>query len=516
MKNIFKTLGFVLIALIMLNALLITGCNGDPLVDASKPDNSPPPPPPTATFAEIEFFPSSWGEEGEYRAEQWETNNQIKLASFFTSKPKQGDILSFKISGVSDKELKYIRIELGECLGGDWTTYNYLGSSWTGNDGRELVNLSTSFTDVLINVTITEPTNTNPNAAIYAQLVNLLWEKDTSDQYVFNSGETLPAGFQKGDVMATVSNFTISLVEIDSTHNVENNYGWNIWRDNSSTATYTSSIAEDGVCTVTIGGTTEQHGDGVWNAWKISAEYAYTGNANTSYEYIFEAWTGSDTRDLHVQYYSDNNALVYLGDTILITTTRTTYKVIGQALPKTGKNNVSFQLADQLGTVNIKMLEIKEFVIGKLTITNIPAKSAPTDFRYIDGRAGFFELYFGNKIRIEISEDDEVYVNGEGIRVVENAAMTIPVWAADDVELNYVPFTGNKTVAENTLFIYLNKFNNEGGWLGDTDVYTNKVPITFTNGNANIDFATQMELLDMSDGGDGEDGGEESVDPIEP
>jgi len=155
--------------------------------------------------------------------------------------------------------------------------------------------------------------------------------------------------------------------------------GWSVLRDNSSTATETHSIADDGVCTVTIGGTPEKHEDGAWFAWKISTEYAYTGVAGERYEYKFEAWTGSGTRDLHVQYYGDNNTSVYLSETIPITTTRTTYTIYGDALPKSGKRNVSFQLADQLGTVNIKMLEVKEVKIGKLTITNISSVTIPQD-----------------------------------------------------------------------------------------------------------------------------------------
>jgi len=139
-----------------------------------------------------------------------------------------------------------------------------------------------------------------------------------------------------------------------------NNYGWNVWRADSSTATLDYSISDDGVCTVTVGGTPEKHGvDGMWGAWKISAEYAYTGNVDTCYEYKFEAWTQSGDRNLHVQYYGNNNDSVYLGDTIHITTTRKTYTIIG-SLPKSGKNNVSFQLADQLGTVNIKMLSLEK------------------------------------------------------------------------------------------------------------------------------------------------------------
>jgi len=140
-----------------------------------------------------------------------------------------------------------------------------------------------------------------------------------------------------------------------------NTSNWDIWRDDSSTTTLNKSIAADGICTVTVGGTPEKHGvNNMWNAWKITAALPYTGNAGKRYEYKFEAWTQSGNRNLHIEYYWDNNASVYLNDTIRITTTRKTYTLKGKAFTKSGEQYVRFQLADQLGTVYIKMLEIKE------------------------------------------------------------------------------------------------------------------------------------------------------------
>jgi hypothetical protein len=501
MKKLFKSIGFtVLITAIMLNAMLITGCNGDP-----SPDDPPPPPSPTATFAEIEFFPSSWGEEGDFSAEQWETNNQIKLSAFFSSKkPKQGDVLSFKISGVSDKELKYIRIELGECVAGDWSTYNYLGSSWRGKDDGDLVNLSTSFSNKLINVPISNPTN--PNAAIYAQLVNLLWEKDPSGEYVFNSGETLPAGFQKGDVMATIRDFKISLVKIDSSNNIDNNYGWSVWRDNNSTATLDYSIANDGVCTVTIGGTPEKDGeDNLWNAWRISAERVYNVKADTQYKYTFEAWTESGTRRLQVQYYEDQAENLYPTEIINITTTRTTYTFIGQILPKSGHHYFRFKLADQLGTVNLKILEIKEINLGKLTITNFSSNSDLSQNNYLRGDVWNSDNILGFGAKMNLYEDSYY---STGIQIKGNT-INIPVWEAVYSEsYTFIPFLGNITIAAGNLVLQSYKILPDYSW-DYLNYYVNKVPITFTNGNATIDFATQMELVDMSDE-------EDSIDPIEP
>jgi len=137
---------------------------------------------------------------------------------------------------------------------------------------------------------------------------------------------------------------------------------WYVYRDDSSTATVEYSIAADGVCTVTVGGVPEKHGvDGVWNAWKINAQINYTVKANTSYIYTFEVWTESGTRNLQVQYYQDDDENLVLNKNINITSTRTTYTINGQKLPKSGQQRVEFQCANQTGTFYVKMLDIKEY-----------------------------------------------------------------------------------------------------------------------------------------------------------
>jgi len=141
---------------------------------------------------------------------------------------------------------------------------------------------------------------------------------------------------------------------------------WNVWQDATSSATLEDySIDDDGVCTVTVGGTPEKQGqDNVWRAWTVCAQYIYTAQAGKRYEYTFEAWTDSGTRELHVQYYEDNDKGVYLGETRSITNTRETYVIQGQKTPKGVIQNISFQLADQTGTVYIKIIKIEEFTEG--------------------------------------------------------------------------------------------------------------------------------------------------------
>ena len=130
---------------------------------------------------------------------------------------------------------------------------------------------------------------------------------------------------------------------------------WYKWVDTTATVTLNHSVATDGGCTITVGGTAESNND----RWKAVAGYAYTAKAGKSYTYKFEAWTESGTRSLGVQYYADNGDSVYKDSTISITSTRTTYTVDGDTLPKGGDHGVSFQCADQLGKFYVKVLEIK-------------------------------------------------------------------------------------------------------------------------------------------------------------
>jgi hypothetical protein len=138
---------------------------------------------------------------------------------------------------------------------------------------------------------------------------------------------------------------------------------WGKWVEPSSTATLDYSVADDGVCRIMVSGTPEpNNGTDGWYRWKANAGYSYTAKAGTFYNYTFEAWTETGTRNLTVQYYADNDELVYLSSSIgLITDTPTTYTVTGQVLPKGGKREVEFQCADQTGTFYVKILEIKEY-----------------------------------------------------------------------------------------------------------------------------------------------------------
>jgi len=135
---------------------------------------------------------------------------------------------------------------------------------------------------------------------------------------------------------------------------------WYTWAADDATANVTYSVANDGVCTITVGGTAERHEDPDWNRWKATANYLYTVKTNTVYEYTFEAWTDGANRYLDIAYYND-----YDGDgTVLqfsnfeINSARTTYTMIGDVIPKDRIGSLEFHCADKTGDFYVKVLSI--------------------------------------------------------------------------------------------------------------------------------------------------------------
>jgi len=117
------------------------------------------------------------------------------------------------------------------------------------------------------------------------------------------------------------------------------------------------------VCTIVLTGTAEQHGNGVWNAWKAGAGYKYTSKKDKTYEYTFEAWTESGTRNLNIMYYWDESAnLSMSSDPIPITATPTTYTFSGQLIPKTGIIDLLFHCADKTGKFNVKNTQYRRTI----------------------------------------------------------------------------------------------------------------------------------------------------------
>jgi len=130
------------------------------------------------------------------------------------------------------------------------------------------------------------------------------------------------------------------------------------WRtdvDTTSGVTLTCSVADDGVCTITVGGKAADE------IWKASAYYKFTGKADASYTCSFEAWTASENeeRNLNVQYYDDYVNNDYRSEQVSITNERKTYTIEWEGLPKDGEYDMPFQCGNKLGTFFVKILEIK-------------------------------------------------------------------------------------------------------------------------------------------------------------
>jgi len=274
---------------------------------------------------------------------------------------------------------------------------------------------------------------------------------------------------------------------------------WGKWVDVDSTATLDYSVTNDGVCTITVGGKAEPHKVDEWFRWKVDAQYSYTAKAGKSYAYTFEAWTQSGTRTIHVQYYGDYYESVYIGSDVSLTTERKEYTVWGEALPKGGIRAIQFQCADKLGTYYVKMLEIKEYTIGKLTITNFSGSPGLTQNNWLFGNAytnGDKTLEFNGGIVSDGSYSVQIKGNTISMQV------WIRSWNDDDSTIT--PFAGNTTITKGDLTLSqysegnLIEDKDEFGntiWLIIPDNYINKVPIIFTKGNATINFKNQMEMV---------------------
>jgi len=160
-------------------------------------------PPETATYPLINLTATKW-ENADGSGEQCVSHIQIKLSDFTAIKPKQVDVLKFKISGNSSEQLKHCSISIFQMQGDDWSAFKWLGES-------SIAELPNPFNDYIFESTIMAAPV--PNAVFYVQIANTLWQKNSSGEYQYDSGETLPPETENGDVMATISNFSISLIK---------------------------------------------------------------------------------------------------------------------------------------------------------------------------------------------------------------------------------------------------------------------------------------------------------------
>ena len=229
------------------------------------------------------------------------------------------------------------------------------------------------------------------------------------------------------------------------------NERWAKWVDPTSTATIDYSIASDGVATITVSGIAETNGPGPyeWNRWKATMQYKHTTNKNTSYTYVFEAWSQSGTRPLNVLYYSDfdYNILYFLDHNLVITDTRTIYTYTGEIIPKDGVRTLDFQCADQLGTFYIKILSITENIEGD---NNVDGDTNVNEENNSPSYAGAWSYSSPEGELIFYLDDDGNFTFYQG---------------KNDI------FKGNFELKENfIIFIYSSVFTNDYEWTNDPSV----------------------------------------------
>ncbi|MDR0494120.1 MAG: hypothetical protein LBG95_00620 [Treponema sp.] len=169
-------------------------------------EEPPQDPPEVAHYDTLHLGAGRWsGADGS--GEHWSSGTGIKLSDFTKIKPKQGDVLQFKISGVSNKVLGNFKIELFQMSDNDWSTFSWIG------DSSPVVTLQNSFNDYLLNG-VNVSNAPDPDSAIYISLLNISWHKNSDGEYFVGNddSERIPDYFEDGMTMATISNFSISLV----------------------------------------------------------------------------------------------------------------------------------------------------------------------------------------------------------------------------------------------------------------------------------------------------------------
>jgi len=272
---------------------------------------------------------------------------------------------------------------------------------------------------------------------------------------------------------------------------------WWVYNDASSKVKVAFSVGSDDVCTITVSGSDEAVKEIGGDWWKGTAGYNYTDKQGVSYKYTFEAWTkkGDGNRKLNFQYFENNDTSTYRASPIWITEEQKTHTVYGVETPSPLAKGpaLRFQCANQLGTFYVKIKKIEEYNTGKLTITNFSGMPGPVAGTDIGGMGNISDpvtsLIFCRQLFVDFENGGNWGVYNV---TIEGDTVTIPVWKTNG-DWTFVPFAGNGTVNAGNLSIYTS---------GDI-WYTNKQPITFTNGNATINFKNQMIIEDRGGGGGG-------------
>jgi hypothetical protein len=502
MKKLLNHFGLaVVIAAIAFNALLITGCPDVGIDDpkgegASSTSNTNNPPNPTTPPLDghgktIKLKANRWGSSGKSWGENWSSGDQIKLADFAGIKLGLQNTYSFRITGKSDKVLD--RVQLQIFSGNKFETW--LGSSSIDN----LVTLNKDFDEVFSIKIEKAPTSGLP---IIIQLNNIIWQKDEAGAYISPepNNNSIPLEIEQDTVMATITDLSISLYDVlfkDPPEKSPVEERWYSYVNPNSTVTMASSLNSEGIMTAVVDGVAMPNVQDNWNAWRAQISYYYTAEANAQYTFKFEAWTGSGTRNLHLQYYENESTNTYLASDVPITSTRKTYEVLSDIIPTGGLEAARFILADQLGTVYIKIISIEKYVFngGTLTVSNISgAHGLEIDSR-LEGSTrekNKIGLVFGSAVDKYPLDDGGWHMYGKEIRITGDP-INIHVWQVNYNTNTFAPFKGNITIPIGELELQQSHFKGPNNAWSSDDYYYNKVPISFTGGSAFINFGTQME-----------------------
>ena len=227
------------------------------------------------------------------------------------------------------------------------TTYEYVIEAWTA-EGERTINVQ-SYYDSTDGEYLLREFNINTARTTY---ILVSFTPKGGERYL---------EFQCADKLGT---FYVKVLTINETTKNINSpeywsaSHWNKWSDQSTT-TLSYEVDKYGVCIITVTGTPAN------NRWNSAATFQYITMANTSYTYVFEAWTESGTRELTFQYYGNNDDQVWMDHNLTINHQRQTYTIKGGNIPKNGERQLAFQCADQLGIFYLKILSIEPYEPGE-------------------------------------------------------------------------------------------------------------------------------------------------------
>jgi hypothetical protein len=177
----------------------MTGMTGTITLDDGETKTAPASITPAKTFETSNFWANIWERDGA-SGEDW--NYHISLEVFTSRKPKKGDTFKFKVTGTPNKDFKHFGMTLeNHSSDNDWIVYK-----WLGDAGDETLTANVPFNKTF-QITVGDDSVASDFTLRFTES---LWHKKSDGTYYFNYG-SLPAGTSYGTIMATISNFRISL-----------------------------------------------------------------------------------------------------------------------------------------------------------------------------------------------------------------------------------------------------------------------------------------------------------------